>query len=479
MLQSWHNFFFVAAEPGGAVSVDKPPVGLWIQVISASFLGVNALGLLLPQILAGVLSVILLYFLVRRSFGQMAGALAALALALTPVAVATDRNNTMDSTLILTLLVAAWAFLKATETGKLRYLLLGSLLVGIGFNIKMLEAYLPLPAFLALYLLGSQQTLWRKAANLLLAGVVIGAVSLSWALAVDLTPQDNRPYVGSSGNNSVMSLALGYNGVERLLGMGGRGGILTAIFDGGQARAPGPAQRAVPQAPLPRNPDGPPQPDSTRGNVPQPSAFGPGATPARPQRVDGFPGGGFGATSGTGQAGPLRLFAPPLSKEVSWLLPIAILGLLLLALGARLRWPILPKHQSLALWGGWLLVGAIFFSVAGFFHEYYLSILAPPVSALFAIAVAQLLETRQAVPLARLLAISWGLDPHPGISTSHCSSVCAHDPVDTFALCACAHRAGNASHRHYSQTQPCCLGLWPHRCCDADHTRHLVSAHYA
>ncbi len=34
MLQSWHNFFFVAAEPGGSVSVDKPPVGLWLQAIS-------------------------------------------------------------------------------------------------------------------------------------------------------------------------------------------------------------------------------------------------------------------------------------------------------------------------------------------------------------------------------------------------------------------------------------------------------------
>ena len=27
MLQSWHNFFYLAAEPGGSVSVDKPPVG--------------------------------------------------------------------------------------------------------------------------------------------------------------------------------------------------------------------------------------------------------------------------------------------------------------------------------------------------------------------------------------------------------------------------------------------------------------------
>ena len=129
MLKSWHNLFFVAAEPGGSVSVDKPPVGLWLQAISAYFLGVNGLGVLLPQILAGIMSVILLYPLVRRSFGTAAGLLAALMMAITPIVVATDRNNTMDSTLILTLLLAAWAFIKATESARWRYLLLGAALV--------------------------------------------------------------------------------------------------------------------------------------------------------------------------------------------------------------------------------------------------------------------------------------------------------------------------------------------------------------
>jgi 4-amino-4-deoxy-L-arabinose transferase-like glycosyltransferase len=177
MLQSWHNFFFVAAEPGGSVSVDKPPVGLWIQAISAHFLGVNSLGLLLPQIVAGILSVVVVYQLVRRSFGTVAALLAALALAVTPVVVAVDRNNTMDSTLILTLLLAAWAFIKATEEGRLRYLLLGAGLVGIGFNIKMLEAYLPLPAFLALYFLGSKVKLWRKVGHIALASALLAVAS--------------------------------------------------------------------------------------------------------------------------------------------------------------------------------------------------------------------------------------------------------------------------------------------------------------
>ncbi len=118
MLKSWHNFFFVAAEPGGSVSVDKPPVGLWLQAISAYFLGVNGFAVVLPQILAGILSVIVLYHLVQRSFAKAAGLLAALTLAVTPIVIATDRNNTIDSTLILTLLLAAWAFIKGTESEK-------------------------------------------------------------------------------------------------------------------------------------------------------------------------------------------------------------------------------------------------------------------------------------------------------------------------------------------------------------------------
>ena len=35
MLQSWDNFFFAAVEPGGSVTVDKPPLGLWIEALFA------------------------------------------------------------------------------------------------------------------------------------------------------------------------------------------------------------------------------------------------------------------------------------------------------------------------------------------------------------------------------------------------------------------------------------------------------------
>src|ERR671929_553555 len=140
MLTSWHNFFFASFD-AGFVTVDKPPLGLWIQAASAQLFGFHGWSLLLPQALAGVLSVALLYHLVGRSFGPVAGLLAALALALTPISVATSRHNNLEGLLVLAVLLAAWAFILAAETGRLRWLGVGGLVMGLGFNVKMLEAF--------------------------------------------------------------------------------------------------------------------------------------------------------------------------------------------------------------------------------------------------------------------------------------------------------------------------------------------------
>ncbi len=332
MIQSWHNFFFLAAEPGGSVSLDKPPLGPWLQAVSASIFGINSFGLLLPQLLAGVFSVLLVYHLVRRSYGTGAGLLAGLMMAVMPVVVAVDRNNTMDSILIFALLLAAWAFIKATETGQLRFLWTGAFLVGLGFNIKMLEAFLPLPAFFLLYFTGATESVRRKLLNLTAATVLIVVVSLSWMTIVDLTDSNQRPYVENSGNkNSEFSLVVGYNGIERVMGAGYN--FRT----------------------------------ETKGAV--------------------FP--------GTGTPGLLRLFIPPLNKEVGWLLPMGLGGILVLLSSSRLKWPFTLNHQTLTLWGGWLVVAGIFFSMAGFIHEYYLSMLAPPLAVLSAVGVIKLWQLRQ------------------------------------------------------------------------------------
>src|SRR5437899_3746043 len=160
MLDSWHNFFFVSYDPGGFVTLDKPPLGFWLQTISAKLFGFTAFSVYLPQALAGVLSVLVLYHLVKRHFGVAAGLLASLALALSPISVVTNRNNTIDSTLTLVMLLGAWAVMRAAETGKLRWLLLCAVAIGLGFNIKTLEAYLVLPAFGLLYLLAAPKKIW-------------------------------------------------------------------------------------------------------------------------------------------------------------------------------------------------------------------------------------------------------------------------------------------------------------------------------
>ncbi len=129
MLDNWHNFFFVSFDPGGFVTIDKPPLGFWLQVLSAKLFGFTAFSVYLPQALAGVLSVLLLYHLVRRHFGVVAGLLAALALAISPISVVTNRNNTIDSTLVLVMLLGAWAVMRAAETGKWRWLMLTAVLV--------------------------------------------------------------------------------------------------------------------------------------------------------------------------------------------------------------------------------------------------------------------------------------------------------------------------------------------------------------
>jgi len=436
MTQSWHNFFFVAAEPGASVTVDKPPLGLWIETLFALMFGVSGVTVSMPNIIAGVLSVPLLYHLVKKYMGEVAGLVAALVLVVTPVAIATDRNNTMDGMLVFTLLLAAWAFIKATETGKVRWLFLGAFIVGLGFNIKMLQAFLPLPAFYALYFFGAKAGWGRKILNIGISGIILLVVSLSWAIAVDLTPADQRPYIGSSEDNIVMELIVGHNGLSRLFGRGGGDGnapqdgaapdgqtpdgqASNANPDGGnsqpqQQSAPPQALAAcenlsasdacsftlrdgntvsgscitppntnelacAPQGRLPQ--DGQQQPRQ-QGTRPQPPA---GALGDGPNASPDGPNGGNGGTpfsNETGSPGLARFFTSPLSKQMSWLLPFALVSMVLAVFAARIRLPLEPEHKALVLWGGWMLICLVFFSaVEGIFHSYYAIMLAPALGA--------------------------------------------------------------------------------------------------
>jgi 4-amino-4-deoxy-L-arabinose transferase-like glycosyltransferase len=54
MAQGWHNCWYVAFDPAGFMSVDKPPVALWVQVAAVKLFGFHPLSVLLPQVVAGV-----------------------------------------------------------------------------------------------------------------------------------------------------------------------------------------------------------------------------------------------------------------------------------------------------------------------------------------------------------------------------------------------------------------------------------------
>lgn len=388
MLQNFHNFFFASFDPGGFVTVDKPPVAFWIQTLSAAIFGVHGWSVILPQALAGVGSVFLIYALVKPTFGQTAARLSALVFACTPIAAAVSRTNNIDSLLVFILLVATWLLFKAVKTQKWGWAAAAFAMVGVGFNTKMLQAYMILPALYLFYFLAFQVEWKKKLKGLAISTAALLLVSLSWPVIVDSTPAANRPYVGGSQTNSVLELAFGYNGVSRLTGNGGQGG---GNRDGNQFN------RDDRQQQLPPGMNG--QVSNAQmdgGNSPQ--GFGPGTNgssgqmpssdgnSSRNDRDGGFAGGqrnpGGGGMFNTGTAGPLRLFQSSLSGQISWLLPFALLSAIGLLLGYRRKKPLTAKQKEALFWLAWLLPMMGFFSIAGFFHQYYLIMLAPAIAAL-------------------------------------------------------------------------------------------------
>ncbi|OJU35568.1 MAG: hypothetical protein BGN99_02010 [Alphaproteobacteria bacterium 65-37] len=210
MLQGLHLFFYNAFDPAGLVSLDKPPLAFWIQTASARLLGYDGWAIHLPQALAGAASVGLVYALTRR-FGRIAAFIAALLLALTPIAVASDRSNNTDSWLVFFLLLAAWLALR----GRGLSFVFAMMVLGLAFNVKMLAALVCGPALLAGWWLAGTLDWRQRLAWMAAGGVALAVVALSWAVVFDLTPPPQRPVAGSSPSNSMLELIVRHNGVER------------------------------------------------------------------------------------------------------------------------------------------------------------------------------------------------------------------------------------------------------------------------
>lgn len=388
MLMSWHNFIFVSFDPVGYVSVDKPPIALWIQTISAKILGFSGFSLILPQVLEGCASVLLIYHLTHRRFGAAAASVAALTMAVGPVCVAVDRYNNVDSCLVLVLLLAAWALSRAVEAGSRWFLILALGLVGLGFNVKMMAAFVVLPAFYLVYGLCAPGSGFKKLKDLIIASVVLGVTALSWPLFVDLTPADQRPYVGSTQDNSMIGLSLGWNGFQRLLSRGHgsypRGSEINSGLQQDQ-----------------------PVSVSDGGSESLSTSVTEGGLEGRR--------GGRGRGMGTGTPGPLRLIQKQMAGQFAWFFPLSLFGFWAAFRRAKPGWPITPERQTLILWAGWFLVYALVFSfMRGAMHTYYLVLLAPPLSVLAGVGVRALwLDFREEgtshfwLPAALFLTMAW------------------------------------------------------------------------
>jgi 4-amino-4-deoxy-L-arabinose transferase-like glycosyltransferase len=215
---SWHNFFFGAFEPSASVSIDKPPVDLWLQVASVKVLGFSSTTLKLPEVLAGIVAVPLLYLAVRRMWSGTAGLAAAFALAVLPVEVITSRSDTMDGVMMLLIILALLLIVRACETGGSAWLLAAAATLGLAFNVKLLESFVALPGLAVFAYLGLPGRPGRRLLKLGAASAVYVAVALSWLTATLLVPAHDRPYAIGSTNGSAWNAAFVFNGTDRLGG---------------------------------------------------------------------------------------------------------------------------------------------------------------------------------------------------------------------------------------------------------------------
>jgi 4-amino-4-deoxy-L-arabinose transferase-like glycosyltransferase len=381
MLRSWHNFLFVSSDPNGFITVDKPPLALWLQALSAKLFGFAPLSLLVPEALCAVAAVALLYWIVSPRYGRAAALVAAFALAVFPSFVAVSRDNGVDPLLILLMLAACGAALAAIDSGRLRTLVASAVLVGLAFNAKSLAALLCVPGIGLGYLVCAPGSLRRRLGQLLAAGVVLVAVCVSWSLAVDLAPASQRPYVGGSVNNSEFQLEFGYNGFGRVGGQQGGPGSTVAQLT--QAQLVPLMRPGIPHN-LPATPAELRYYAAHRG---KPAASKPAApaTPAqgRARRAE---------ISFGGTRSPVAIFATGLGDQAGWLVPLALIGMLALALGLRGRTD--RRTAGVFVLGGWFLVELITLDFsAGIVHPYYGSALGPGVAAMVgagAVAIASL-----------------------------------------------------------------------------------------
>lgn len=222
--QSWTAWFMGSVDPASFITVDKPPLATMVIGLSVRLFGLSSASILLPEALMGVATVALVMATVRRTFGAPASIIAGLVTALTPAAVLIFRYNNPDALLTLLLAGAAYALVRALESDRLRWLALSGVLVGLGFETKLLQAYLVLPPFALTYAIAGRGGIRRRLAGLVVAAAAVTIASAWWVLPMTLLPASARAFVGGSSDGTALNLVLGYDGLARVLGFGVVGG---------------------------------------------------------------------------------------------------------------------------------------------------------------------------------------------------------------------------------------------------------------
>jgi 4-amino-4-deoxy-L-arabinose transferase-like glycosyltransferase len=336
MSMSWHDFAYAAFDPAGTISVDKLPGAFWVQALSVRLFGVHTWAIALPQVVEGLLTVLVLYRTVRRLAGPVAALIGAAVLAGSPATVALNRGNISDTLLVLLLVLAADAAVAALTTGRRWHIAMAGIWVGLAFQAKMVEAWLVVPALAAMILVASAGTPMRRMVQVAAMVVVMVVVSFSWMTFVTLTPAAHRPYVDGGHHDSVFEQVFDYNGFGRV---------------------------------------GQPSPNVEAGRTLDIPFL---ATPAPRPTWN-------------------RLLAGPYGRDSGWLL-LASVMVIALGFGRRRRCPRSDVMRAgIILWGTWLLVFAVVFTVSSTIMPYYLGALTPAVAGLMGIGAKLVWEARARV----------------------------------------------------------------------------------
>jgi 4-amino-4-deoxy-L-arabinose transferase-like glycosyltransferase len=351
MSQSWHDFVFGAFDPAGTITVDKLPGALWLQALSLRIFGFHIWALVLPQIIEGVITILVLYRAARFIATPVAGLIAAGVLAVSPITVLLNRGNISDSLLIMCLVLAADAATRAIVTSRVLPLIAASVWVGAAFQAKMAQAWLVLPGIWLAYAVAGAPSVRRRLAHIGAAALVTAAVSLSWMSAVSLVPHHDRPFVDGSQHDSVYAQVFDYNGILRFHtgagGVGQRAPFLVSLLQQGRL---------------------------------------------------------LGYGTATVPAGWHRLLTGTLGRDGAWLLPATILSLGLIGWSRRRSGRRDPVRAGAILWGCWLVTTFVAFSAGRYVNSYYVAALSPAVAAIVALGAAEIVRGRFDVRKAAVMA---------------------------------------------------------------------------